>query len=165
MSSSACPQVFEQNPRYQKAGSLLYMPPNAQKALAAIDPALLLAAAAAAVPDGHRVCRDLQGVHAQHCRVTCSVPCQIKPSHTHRGNLEDSASALTVCRLMLYCTGNLLWEGPTGAFVGTWGEGQAGLLCLRTFVNSQLRGRKMCRLNSSESKSLAVHTCVGWVAV
>jgi 2-polyprenyl-6-methoxyphenol hydroxylase-like FAD-dependent oxidoreductase len=54
-------QVFEKFPGYQQAGALLSLAPNAQKALHAIDPALLVAADAAAVPDGRSISFDHEG--------------------------------------------------------------------------------------------------------
>jgi 2-polyprenyl-6-methoxyphenol hydroxylase-like FAD-dependent oxidoreductase len=59
--ASARPQVFEQFPRYQKAGALLGLAPNTQKALAAIDPALLQAAEPTVVPDGRSITFDHEG--------------------------------------------------------------------------------------------------------
>ena len=57
----AASQVFEQFPHYQQAGALLGLAPNTQKALHAIDPALLAAAAATAVPDGRSISFDHEG--------------------------------------------------------------------------------------------------------
>jgi hypothetical protein len=54
-------QVFEQQAGYQKSGGLLLLPPNATHALAAIDPPLLHAAVATAVPDGRSIRHDHEG--------------------------------------------------------------------------------------------------------
>jgi hypothetical protein len=57
-------QVFERFPGYQQAGALLSLAPNTQKALHAIDPALLAAAEATAVPDGRSIIYDHEGACA-----------------------------------------------------------------------------------------------------
>lgn len=65
-------QVFEQFPNYHQAGALLGLAPNTQKALHAIDPALLDAAAATAVPDGRSISFDHEGACAQCSAVCCA---------------------------------------------------------------------------------------------
>ena len=55
--------MFEKFPGYQQAGALLGLAPNAQKALHAIDPALLEAVEATAVPDGRSISFDNEGAH------------------------------------------------------------------------------------------------------
>lgn len=61
--------MFEQFPGYQKAGALLGLAPNTQKALHAIDPALLEAAAAASVPDGRSISFDHEGQQQSSCII------------------------------------------------------------------------------------------------
>ena len=58
----ACLQVFEQSPNFAKAGALLGLAVNSQKALAAIDPSLMQQVEAVAVSPGRSLTFSHTGV-------------------------------------------------------------------------------------------------------